>query len=181
MQDEYPAAQRGWQMVVLNGLAVLVLALAAAIGVQVLCSFFNVNPLLQFVDPVLLFGSAVTLNSLLDLQWHLLCVIALLPAGIVWLRNDHIRVDFIYAKLSIRGQALIELMGHVIFTVPFLLMSIPAAWGFMNSAYRSGQGSGNDGLNNLYLIKATLLLGLILLVFVVVWDFVVRLRCWRYS
>ncbi|MEM7257544.1 MAG: TRAP transporter small permease subunit [Pseudomonadota bacterium] len=181
MQDEYPVAPRGWQMVVLNGLALLVLALAVAIGVQVLCSFFNINPLLQFNDPVLLFGTAVTLNSLLDLQWHFLCLIALLSAGIVWLRNDHIRVDILYTKLSPRRQALIEITGHVIFTAPFLLMSIPAAWGFMMSAYRSGQGSSNDGLNNLFLIKATLPLGLILLAVVVVWDFIVQIRRWRCS
>lgn len=179
MQDKLPVEHPLWQRLVLDAFAVLVLVLATAIGAQVLFSYFNINPVLQFSDPVFLFGQAITLNSLLDLQWHILCVIGLLPAGIVWLRNGHIRVDFFYARQTNRRQALIELVGHLIFTLPFLVMSIPAAWGFMMSAYRSGQGSANDGLNNLFLVKATLPLGLLLLAIIVAWDVLIQVRRWN--
>ena len=64
--------------------AVLVLILMVAIGIQVFASRFDLNPLLEFSEKLPLVGRALTLNSLLDFQWHLLCIIGLLPAGIVW-------------------------------------------------------------------------------------------------
>jgi len=141
-----------------------------AIGIQVIGSGFDINPLVRFSEKQWFVGKAITLNSLLDLQWHLLCIIGLLPAGIVWLRDGHVRVDFLYSQFSNHKKSLVDLVGHCVFTLPFLFMSIPAAWEFMMSAYRSMQGSTGDGLNELFLIKATLPLGLGILALVVLWD-----------
>lgn len=168
--------RRDWAEAVLSVFAVLVIILMLAIGAQVLFSVLDINPVLVFDADLPLLGSALTLNSLLDFQWHLLVVVALLPAGLVWLRDGHVRVDFIYANQSGRRKATIELVGHVVFTAPFLAMCVPAAWSFMMSAYRSGQGSANGGLNDLFLIKATLPLGLALLALVLVFDTGVQLR-----
>ena len=165
-----------WQNAALNVFACIILLLVIAISLQVFFSLFDINPILSFSDTVLLFGKAITLNSLLDLQWHFLCVVGLLPAGIVWLRNGHVRVDFFYARQSEKRKCIIELLGHMIFSFPFFMMSIPAAWSFMMSAYRSGQGSSNDGLNNLFLVKATLPIGLALLGSVLILDFVIQVK-----
>lgn len=170
-----PATSRAGHAV-LNGFAVLVLVLMAAICLQVLCSFFDINPLVSFSREVPLFGRAVTLNSLLDAQWHLLAVIGLLPAGLVWWRDGHVRVDFLYDRLGPAGRARIELLGYVLFTVPFLFMCMPAAMAFVASAWRSDQGSPNDGLNDLWLIKAVLPIGLAVLALVVTVDAVRLLR-----
>ena len=176
MQEKILEKHIGWQKRVLNVFAILVLFLIAAISLQVFSSLLDINPLIAFDQPVVLFGKAITLNSLLDLQWHFLCMIGLLPAGIVWLMNSHVRVDFIYAEQSKRSKAIIELVGHLVFATPFLFMSVPAAWTFMKSAYSSGQGSRNDGLNDLFLVKATLPFGLLLLALVLLYDVFVQLR-----
>ena len=176
MQEKTEQKNSVWQKHVLNVFAILVLFLIAAISIQVFCSLLDINPLLAFDQSVVFFGKAITLNSLLDLQWHFLCMIGLLPAGIVWLMNSHVRVDFIYAEQSKRNKAIIELVGHMVFVVPFLFMSVPAAWAFMMSAYTSGQGSRNDGLNDLFLVKATLPFGLLLLALVLLYDVFVQVR-----
>lgn len=161
--------------IVLNGFAVLVVVLMIAISAQVICSFLDINPLVKFDNQLPVLGGAVTLNSLLDFQWHLLAIIALLPAGIVWRLDRHVRVDFLYARHSDRRKAMVELAGHLLFTAPFLFLCLPAAWSFMMSAYASGQGSRNDGLNALFLIKSTLPLGLGLLAIMLVFDAFVQI------
>jgi TRAP-type mannitol/chloroaromatic compound transport system permease small subunit len=155
---------------VLQGFASLLILLMLAIVTQVVCSALDINPLLRFSEPVFLFGAAVSLNSLLDLQWHLLAAIAFLLAGVVWLRDAHVRVDFFYAARSARTKALIDLLGHFLFTATFLFLSIPASWSFLQRAWTSDQGSINDGLVDLWFIKSVLPLGLTLLAVVLIVD-----------
>lgn len=170
-----------WQHRILQGFACLLILMMLAIVTQVVCSALDVNPLFRFSEPVPLFGLAISLNSLLDLQWHLLSVIAFLLAGLVWLRDGHVRVDFFYATRSARSKAAINLLGNLIFTTPFLLLSIPASWSFLIRAWSSDQGSINDGLNDLWLIKSVLPLGLALLAIVLLVDSWRQIRILRSS
>lgn len=170
MYEKHQQVEARWIIRLLNGFAVIVLTMIAVISLQVSCSLLEFNPIVEFDRRWPIVGQAITLNSLLDIQWHLLCLIGLLPASIVWLKDGHVRVDFIYARLSARGKGLVDLVGALAFAVPFFVMSIPAAWQFMAGAYRLGQGSSNGGLNDLFVIKATLPVGLGLLLVVVIWD-----------
>jgi len=172
-----PTAVPRWQQAVLTVFGSGVILLMLAIVFQVFCALFDINPITTFDDDLPLLGRAMTLNSLLDIQWHLLALIALLPASLVWLRDGHVRVDFLYARQTERRRAWIELIGHIAFTVPFLALSIPAAWTFMQQAYASGQGSRNDGLNDLFVIKAVLPIGLGLLAIVLLYDLIKQ--AWR--
>ncbi|WP_417719985.1 TRAP transporter small permease subunit [Salipiger sp.] len=143
------------------------------IVVQVACSAFDLNPLVAFDRARSLVGGAITLNSLLDLQWHLLVITGLLPAGLVWMMDGHVRVDFLYQTFRPRRQARINLAGNLIFAAPFLALALPAAWNFTSRAWRSDEGSSNGGLADLWLIKAILPLGLALLAVAVL------VECWR--
>jgi len=163
--------------VTLFGCGIIVLMLA--IVLQVFCALLDINPIISFDAELPLLGNAITLNSLLDFQWHLLFVTALLPAALVWLRDGHVRVDFLYARQTPRRRAWIELIGHLLLTAPFLALSIPASWTFMVQAYTRGQGSRNDGLNDLFVIKAVLPLGLGLLAIVLLWDIAKQVRWLR--
>lgn len=147
----------------LEALAIALVLLMLAIVAQVLLSALDINPVLTFSKRLPLLGDAITLNSLLDFQWHLLVIVGLVPAGLVWLRNGHIRVDFLYSGQPGSRKRLIDLAGNILFAVPFFGLMIPAAWSFMERAWRSGEGSRNGGLNDLWLIKAVLPLGISLL------------------
>lgn len=160
----------------LNGCAVLVVTLMLGIVAQVVCSLLDLNPLAEFSSTWPLVGDAITLNSLLDAQWHLLAIIALAPAWLVWRRDGHVRVDFLFNAMGPKSRATVDLVGHLLFTGPFLIMATPAAWSFMAGAFRSGQGSNNSGLNDLFLIKAVLPIGLALLALVALVDIVLLIR-----
>ncbi len=146
-----------------TAMAILVIALMVFIVLQVVFSALDINPVLTFSGDLLLFGKEVTLNSLLDLQWHLLVVAGLLPAGLVWLADQHVRVDFLYQPRSPRWQARVNLLGNLLFAAPFFALILPASWNFMLRAWRSDEGSRDGGLNDLWLVKAVLPLGLALL------------------
>lgn len=139
------------------------IVLMASIVAQVVCSALDINPLLSFEQAHLLLGDAITLNSLLDFQWHLLVITGLLPAGLVWLMDRHVRVDFIYDGQSPKTKARINLIGNLLFAMPFFALVLPTAWKFMIRAWTSDEGSRNGGLNDLWLVKSILPLGLGLL------------------
>lgn len=147
----------------LSLLGVALIVLMIAIVAQVVCSALDINPLLVFERAQPLIGDAITLNSLLDFQWHLLVITGLLPAGLVWLMDRHVRVDFIYDGRSPQTKARINLLGNLLFAVPFFVLVLPAAWNFMIRAWTSDEGSRNGGLSDLWLIKSVLPLGLGLL------------------
>ena len=157
-------------------MAVLLLILIGAISLQVLCSALSINPLLTISERLPFIGDAVTLNSLLDFQWHLLVMIGLIPAGIVWLKDKHVRVDFFYTKQSNRVRLTIDLLGNLVFALPFLWLMIPASVDFARRAWRSGEGSRNNGLEDLWIIKSILPFGLSLLALAVVVESIIKIR-----
>ena len=111
-------------------MAVLLLLLIGAISLQVVCSALSINPLLTLNDSLPFIGKAVSLNSLLDFQWHFLVVIGLIPASIVWLKDKHVRVDFFYAKRSEKVRSIVDLAGNLIFALPFLWLIVPSSIDF---------------------------------------------------
>ncbi len=163
----------------LGALAVALVILMLAIVAQVIGSALDINPVMTFETALPLIGKAITLNSLLDFQWHLLVIIGLLPAGLVWLDNRHVRVDFLYAGRDKRWQSRVDLAGNLLFAVPFFALMIPAAWDFALRAWRADEGSRNAGLNDLWLIKFVLPFGITLLALAVLVETLRLLRTAR--
>lgn len=161
---------------VMTALAVALIVLMLAITLQVIFSATDVNPIISFAQDLPLVGDAVTLNSLLDFQWHILVIAGLLPIGLVWLTDAHVRVDFIYQNRTARTQARINILGNLVFALPFLALAIPASLDFLRRAWVSDEGSRNGGLNDLWLIKAILPLGLSVLAFAILIETVRTVR-----
>lgn len=157
-------------------LAIAVIVLMATIVLQVLFSALDMNPVMSFERSLQWIGDAITLNSLLDAQWHLLVFTGLLPVGLVWLMDRHVRVDFLYNRGSRRTQNWIDIAGNLLFAAPFLVLMLPASWGFMLRAWTSDEGSRNGGLNDLWLIKAVMPLGLALLALAILIETIRLLR-----
>ena len=163
----------------LSLMAVGLLLLMVAIVAQVICSLLDVNPVAVFDQAYAVIGDEITLNSLLDFQWHLLVVTGLLPAGLVWLMDRHVRVDFLYQRQGSKVQGAINLAGNIVFATPFFVLVLPAAWTFAQRAWASDEGSRNAGLNDLWLIKSVLPLGLGLLALAIVIESLRLLRTIR--
>lgn len=84
-------------------------------------------------------------NASLEIQWYLFAAVFMLGAGYVFLRNAHVRIDFISSKLSKRTNAVIDLLGIIVFTIPLSLILIDLSWPVFARAWVSGEVSQNAG------------------------------------
>ena len=84
-------------------------------------------------------------NAYLEIQWYLFAAVFMLGAGYVWLKNAHVRIDFISSRLSKRTNAVIDLLGIVIFTIPLSIILITLSWPVFERAWVSGEMSQNAG------------------------------------
>jgi TRAP-type mannitol/chloroaromatic compound transport system permease small subunit len=84
-------------------------------------------------------------NSLLEIQWYLFAAVFLLGAGYGFLKNSHVRIDFISSKLSYRTRNWIDILGIVLVLIPFCIIIISLSWPFFMQAFTSGETSQNAG------------------------------------
>lgn len=84
-------------------------------------------------------------NAFLEIQWYLFAAVFMLGSGYVFLRNGHVRIDFIASKLSRRTNAIIDIVGIVVFTIPLCIILIDLAWPVFERAWVSGEMSQNAG------------------------------------
>ena len=84
------------------------------------------NTLARHVGKAL--GRSLGSNAYLELQWYLFSAVFLLGAS--WaLRSDaHVRVDVLYGRLGDRGRDWIDLVGGLVFLVPFCVAGIVLSW-----------------------------------------------------
>ena len=84
-------------------------------------------------------------NALLEIQWYLFAAVFLLSAGYGFLKNSHVRIDFISSKLSYRARNWIDVVGIVAVLMPFCLIMIALSWPLFTKALASGEMSQNTG------------------------------------
>lgn len=100
----------------------------------------------------------------MELEWHLFALIFLLGAGYAFRHDRHVRVDLFYANFQPRERALVDLLGNLLFLLPWSALIIYASWFYAVEAFRDGESSPNPGgLAYLYPIKFAIPLGFLLL------------------
>lgn len=100
-----------------------------------------------------LFGESSV--GLQELEWHIFALIFLLAAAHTLQVDEHVRVDVIFTKFSVKKKAWVDLTGSVIFLIPFCVIVILASYGFVEISFRVGETSPDaGGLPARYLLKA---------------------------
>jgi TRAP-type mannitol/chloroaromatic compound transport system permease small subunit len=84
-------------------------------------------------------------NGLLEIQWYLFAAVFMLGAGYGFLKNSHVRIDFISSKLSDRARNWIDVIGILVVLFPFCAIGIALGWPFFMQAFTSGEMSQNAG------------------------------------
>lgn len=84
-------------------------------------------------------------NSLLEIQWYLFAGVFLLGAGYGFLKNSHVRIDFVSSRLSARARNWIDVIGIVVILFPFCLLTIALSWPLFTQALATGEMSQNVG------------------------------------
>jgi TRAP-type mannitol/chloroaromatic compound transport system permease small subunit len=87
----------------------------------------------------------ISSNGFLEIQWYLFSGVFLLGAGFAFMRNVHVRIDFISTKLSKRTNAIIDAAGIVVFLIPLCLIMVWLSWPLFSNALSSGEMSQNAG------------------------------------
>jgi len=90
-----------------------------------------------------------------ELEWHIFAVLFLIGAAYTLKMDNHVRVDVIYTQLSPRGKAWINLLGSLIFLIPFSILILWACQGFISMSWAIQETSPDPGgLPYRYLLKA---------------------------
>jgi len=84
-------------------------------------------------------------NAFLEIQWYLFSAVFLLGAGYVFLKNAHVRIDFISNRLSPRARNIIDIVGILLILWPFCILFIELSWPIFTRAWVSGEMSQNAG------------------------------------
>lgn len=84
-------------------------------------------------------------NALLEIQWYLFAGVFTLGAGYAFMRNVHVRIDFLSNRFSARTRNWIDVGGIVVFLFPMCAMMSWYAWPLMVNAYVSNEMSFNPG------------------------------------
>jgi TRAP-type mannitol/chloroaromatic compound transport system permease small subunit len=84
-------------------------------------------------------------NAFLEIQWYLFAAVFMLGSGYAFLRNAHVRIDFISSKFSARGRNWVDVFGIIIFLFPLCYMMATLGWPLFMNALNSGEMSSNAG------------------------------------
>lgn len=87
----------------------------------------------------------ISSNAYLEIQWYLFAGVFMLGAGYVFLKNAHVRIDFISSRLSLRTNTVIDMLGIVLVIFPLCWMMIELSWPLFRGAWISGETSSNAG------------------------------------
>lgn len=102
-------------------------------------------------------------NAWLEAQWYLFGAAFMLAAAYTLKQNEHIRIDIVYGMFSRRRQHWIDLLGHVFFLMPFVLLMVYFFVPYTIRSIRSGEVSTNAGGLIVWPAKAILLVGFTML------------------
>jgi TRAP-type mannitol/chloroaromatic compound transport system permease small subunit len=109
------------------------------------CWLILVAVLVSATNAVVRKAFDVSSNAWLELQWQLFGAVFMLCAAYTFLRNEHIRIDIVNARLPKRARDWIDLLGHLLFLMPFVLLMIVDGIPFFTTSYLQDEQSGNAG------------------------------------
>ncbi len=109
-------------------------------------------------------GLSLNLVPASEAQWYLFSAIFLLGAAYALRHGVHVRVDVLYERLPPRARAWIDLLGTVLFLVPFSVLMLWVAFPAVMSSWEVREMSPDPGGLPRYPIKALILVSFALLV-----------------
>jgi len=142
----------------------LVMVLIIVVVLSVVGSALGMSELASWEQSVPLFGRHLNMISLAELQWHLFALLIMLGGAYVLAEDRHVRVDIVSSVMSKRSNALVDIIGDLIFLLPFYVFVLWFSWDYMERSFLINEQSNSGGLIDRYLVKATLPVGCALLI-----------------
>lgn len=120
-------------------------------------------------------GTSLSSNFYIEAQWYLFSLVFLLGAAYTLRHDRHVRADVIYGRLSARLRAWIDLVGTVLFLIPFSVLMLWVSWPAVRRSWAILETSPDPGGLPRYPIKTVILLAFAL---VIVQGVAIVIRKW---
>lgn len=154
----------------------LIVPMLLTVAMTITASLVGWNSLASWEIDAFLFGNSVTVNTLLDFQWHMFLIVVMLGGAYSLVEDSHVSVDLFYGHFSPQWKMLTTILGDLVLLIPFCTVMLWFSWGFMVSSYLSGEGSSYGGLLDRWFIKAFLPFGFALILLAAM-SRIIRLSC----
>jgi len=93
-------------------------------------------------------------------EWHLHAILFLLCIGFTYLKDAHVRIDLVRERLDVTAQRWIELIGCLIFLIPYCAIVLYFGIDFVERSWAVSEASDSaTGLPYRWAIKAFLPIG----------------------
>ena len=153
----------------------LALGVLASVLVAVIASAMRANVMLDWGVDIPLFGDNLTVNDVIDLEWHFFAIMVMIGGTYAYMDDKHVRSDLIYAGLSQSKKKWIDTLGDVFLMMPFAAVMCWLSIGFVMRSYNSAEGSDYGGMLDRFLIKSTIPIGFAILFLVILARVIRRL------
>jgi len=80
-----------------------------------------------------------------ELEWHLFSCLFLFGIGYSLKENAHVRVDVFYERFGEKAQAIVNIVGTLLFLTPFSALVIYYGIDYSREAYELNEMSGDPG------------------------------------
>lgn len=107
-------------------------------------------------------GVSLSSNFYIEAQWYLFSLVFLLGAAYTLRHDRHVRADVIYGRLSRRARAWIDLLGTVLFLIPFSALMLWVSWPAVRRSWAIMETSPDPGGLPRYPIKTVVLVAFVL-------------------
>ena len=107
------------------------------------------------VDVLLRWSLSTTAAWVIELEWHLFSLIFLLGIPYALQQDRHVRVDLFYDRFGTSDKRLVNVVGTVLFLLPWAVVLFVTSWRYAGEAWIAGEGSPNpNGIPYYFPIKA---------------------------
>ena len=117
------------------------------------------------VDVLLRWFFSLTAAWVIELEWHLFALIFLLGIPYALQQDRHVRVDLFYEDFPRRDKARVNLIGTLIFLLPWAIVLLYTSGQYAYESFVSVEGSPNpNGIPYYFPIKSVVPLAAALLI-----------------
>ena len=100
-------------------------------------------------------------TKLQEMEWHLHAALFLLALGYAYLKNSHVRIEVIREGFSTKLKAILEVIGVVLFILPYTGLIIWFGIDFVSRSYGMNEvSSALTGLSHRWVIKSFVPMGM---------------------
>lgn len=90
-------------------------------------------------------GTSLSSNMYIELQWYLFAALFMLGAAYALRTDSHVRVDVLFGRVGNRGRAWIDLLGTVLFLIPFCVLMLAVSWPAVANSWAVMEQSPDPG------------------------------------